>query len=197
MNIILASQSPRRKELMHLLGHPFRVMPSSAEENRIAGETPADHVTRLSESKALEVSGRVEKAIVIGSDTVVVLERAILEKPESPEHAVEMLLELQGKTHTVFSGYALVDSDTKKCYLAYDTTEVTMRPFTRGMAERYVATGEPLDKAGAYGIQGFGAVLIDSIQGCYFNVMGLPLPKLMAALNDFTDGAVGYFCNNH
>ncbi|MHB9029522.1 MAG: Maf family protein [Candidatus Latescibacterota bacterium] len=193
--LILASKSPRRRDLMHLLGHPFRSITSHVEEFSVPGETPAEHVVRLSLLKAREVAAQVGEGIVIGSDTVVVLDGDILEKPESEEEAFSMLSRLQGRTHTVFTGFALRDAAGGKEHAGFETTEVTMRPMTPDLIRKYIATGEPLDKAGAYGIQGYGAVLIPAIRGCYFNVMGLPLSKLMEALNTFTNGTCGYFGN--
>jgi len=181
---------------MRLIGHPFDVMVSSLEELAVKGESPEQHVMRLAEQKAVDIGGTLQQGVVIGSDTIVVLDDDILEKPESPDDAISMLMRLQSRTHTVFTGFALYDTESEKCHIDFDTTQVTMRPFSHATAEKYVATKEPLDKAGSYGIQGFGAVLIDSIKGCYFNVMGLPVPKLMEALHEFTGGEFDYFANN-
>ena len=191
--LILASKSPRRQELMKLLGHPFTCIPSKVKEHSINGETPEDHVTRLSELKARDVGEPRKNGIIIGSDTIVVLDKKILEKPGSPEEAVEMLMRLKGRTHTVYTGFTLYDVEIRKILSGYETTRVTIRNITRELAERYVDTGEPLDKAGAYGIQGYGAALITSIEGCYFNVMGLPVARLMESLYTFTGGKIGYF----
>ncbi|MFA6472440.1 MAG: Maf family protein [Candidatus Latescibacterota bacterium] len=193
--LILASKSPRRRELMKLIGHPFRSMTSDVEEIVIPGEKPSEHVLRLSELKAREVGNRVGAGIVIGSDTVVVIDGDILGKPGSEEEAAEMLSCLQGRTHTVYTGFALFDPERDALSTGFETTEVTMHKMSRDMIEKYIATGEPLDKAGAYGIQGYGAVLIPEIKGCYFNVMGLPLSKLMDALYRFSGGRYGYFGN--
>jgi septum formation protein len=192
---------------MHLLGYPFRCLTSQVEELLLPGETPAEHVVRLSELKAREVGDRVESGIrhpnacsahvggpvVIGSDTVVVLDDEIIGKPRSVEEASEMLGRLQGRTHTVYTGFALYDIMRGRLSSGYETTDVTMKAMTPDLIRRYIETGEPLDKAGAYGIQGYGAVLISSVRGCYFNVMGLPLSRLMEALYEFTEGACGYF----
>ncbi len=192
-HLVLASQSPRRRELLKLLGHPFECTTSGIEEHAIPGEQPGEHVTRLAEHKSSAAGASLTDAIVIGSDTVVVIDGGILEKPESPEEAVGMLLRLQGRTHTVFTGFALYECGSRRIVSGYETTQVTMREFSRELAERYVETGEPMDKAGAYGIQGYGAVLIERVDGCYFNVMGLPLSRLMTALHDFSGGFFGYF----
>jgi septum formation protein len=191
--LILASQSPRRRDLVNLLGHTVECTVSTVEESRINGEGPDDHVIRLSLLKARDVGSRLDEGIVIGSDTVVVVNGDILEKPTDKADAVAMLLRLTGRSHTVYTGFALYNARTDTYVTGYETTVVTMRQFDRDMAERYVATDEPMDKAGAYGIQGYGAVLIEGINGCYFNVMGLPMARLMAALYEFTDGALGYF----
>jgi len=191
--LVLASQSPRRRELLKLLGHPFECIPSDIEEHAVPGEAPAGHVTRLSEMKARSTGGTLTDAIVIGSDTIVVLDGDILEKPASEHEAVDMLMHLSNRTHTVYTGFALLDTSSGRTVSGHETSRVTMRDFSRSLAERYVKTGEPLDKAGAYGIQGYGAVLITGIEGCFFNVMGLPLARLMETLHDFSDGRFGYF----
>ena len=191
--MILASKSPRRRELMELIGHPFTCIPSSVKENIVNDETPARHVTILSELKARDVGAHLENRIIIGSDTIVFLNNDIFEKSGSPEEAVEMIMKLQGHTHTVYTGFALYDTASSKIFSSYEKTHVTMRNITRDLAQRYVKTGEPLDKAGAYGIQGYGAALITSINGCFFNVMGLPISRLMEALYAFSEGKFGYF----
>jgi len=191
--LVLASHSPRRRELIGLLGHPFSAEVSGVEEVSVAGETPAEHVTRLSLLKARDVADRYTDGIVIGSDTIVVIDGDVLEKPSSPEEAVEMIMQLQGRTHKVFTGFALVDASTGRETASFETTLVTIRPMSLELAQRYVATGEPLDKAGAYGIQGYGAAIVTGINGCYFTVMGLPVARLAETLNDFTDGRFGCF----
>ena len=191
--LVLASQSPRRRELLALTGHPFDVIVSNVEETSVPGESPAGHVTRLASLKAADVASRLDDGIVIGSDTVVVLNGYLLEKPVSKEDAIDMLMSIQGHTHRVFTGYCIHDAADGRSIANYETTAVTMGPMTRAMAREYVATNEPMDKAGSYGIQGYGAVLVTSIEGCYFTVMGLPLAKLMQSLFDFTGGEFGFF----
>ena len=191
--LVLASKSPRRRELLKLLGHHYKIEVSQVEEDRINGESPADHVTRLSELKAYDVGRQKKNSIVIGADTVVVLDGEIIGKPHSPDEAVSMLMKLQGLTHTVYTGYALYDARSGRNMSDYESTDVTMRRITEECARMYVRTGEPLDKAGSYGIQGYGSALVTSIQGCYFTVMGLPLAKLMESLYSFTHGQFGYF----
>ena len=194
--LILASKSPRRRDLMKLLGHPYRSITSSVDEDYVPGEPPGEHVKRLSALKAADIAGTLESGIVIGSDTVVVLDGNILGKPESEQDALGMIMRLQGRTHTVYTGFALHDAKDGRTVQGYETTEVTMRPFPIETARDYLTTNEPFDKAGAYGIQGYGAVLISGIQGCYFNVMGLPLSRLMETLYTFSDGYYGYFGMN-
>lgn len=191
--LILASKSPRRRELLKLLGHPFKVLVSGIEENLLNGETPSGHVLRLSELKAKDVGSRLEKGFVIGADTIVVLDDEILGKPESPGEAVAMLMRLQGRTHKVYTGFALYNVKNELMMSDFEATYVKMREISESRAKSYVDTGEPLDKAGSYGIQGYGAALVSSVQGCYFTVMGLPLAKLMEALYTFSDGRFGYF----
>ena len=193
MKLILASKSPRRRELIKLLGHPFTCITSSIEENNIPGESPADHVTRLSRLKAVDVGKSVGNCIVIGSDTIVVINDDMLEKPESREAAIEMIMRLQGRTHQVYSGFTLFNPENGEMFSSFEISDVTMRTISREIAGFYIDTKEPFDKAGSYGIQGYGAVLITSIRGCFFNVMGLPLSKLMESLNTFSHGRFGYF----
>ena len=182
--LILASQSPRRRELVRLLGHEVEYAVSAVEETRIGGESPEDHVTRLSLAKVRDVGGRVDDGIVIGSDTIVVLDGDIMEKPGDAEEAVAMLLRLAGRTHTVYTGFALYNARTGGYVTGYETTRVTMRRFDRGMAERYTATGEPMDKAGAYGIQHPAFSPAAGVDGCYMNVVGLPLCELARMLKE-------------
>jgi len=178
---------------MKLLGHPFEVTVADIEETYLPGETPARHVKRLSEEKVREAAKTAEKSIIIGSDTVVVLDGEILGKPRTQSEAFDMIMRLQGRTHEVYTGFALLESDTGRMVSDFERTDVTMRPITPELVHRYLATGEPEDKAGAYGIQGYGAVLIASVRGCYFTVMGLPLARLMETLNVFSEGLFGYF----
>jgi len=192
-DLILASHSPRRRELLKLIGHPFTCCTTTVDETPAEDESPGVHVTRLSELKAVTAGRTLDRGIVIGCDTVVVLNGEILGKPRSRDEALDMLMNLQGRTHTVYSGFALYDVPTGRLMSDYETTQVTMRSITEDIFLRYIETGEPLDKAGAYGIQGYGAVLISSIQGCYFNVMGLPLSRLMEALYTFSNGRFTYF----
>ena len=191
--LILASKSPRRRKLMNLLGYPFRCITPDVEEDFVEGEKPDQHVIRLSELKAVSAGEQFDQGIIIGSDTIVVVDSEILGKPRSAEEALDTIMMLQGRTHYVLTGFTLYDSKTKKIFSSYETTEVTMRKISLDIAKKYIETNEPLDKAGSYGIQGYGAVLIKSVNGCYFNVMGLPLSSLMEALYTFSNGRFEYF----
>lgn len=182
--IILASASPRRKELMEKTGLDFEVVVSKIDENSICCDTPSAYAANLALSKACQVAADNPDALVIGADTIVVRD-TILGKPAHRREAVEMLLKLQGSTHEVITGVALVDAGNSYIRTFAESTCVEMMPLTLNQIEAYVDTGEPMDKAGAYGIQGSASVFIPKIQGCYFNVMGLPLHKLWLAINEY------------
>ena len=181
--IVLASGSPRRKQLLEMLRIPFRVIPPDVDEHVLPGEEPGHYVTRLSRAKAEAVVRRAPGDVILAADTTVVLGGTIFEKPTSPAHAVEMLEQLQGKTHEVLTAVAVAQDG--KLEQALDVSRVTFRPVDRLMLEAYVATGEPLDKAGAYAIQGLGAPLIERVEGDFFGVMGLPLRLALDLLAQF------------
>ncbi|MDY8095964.1 Maf family protein [Paenibacillus polymyxa] len=187
--IILASTSPRRKELLAFLRLPFEVVPSHADESTPESWTPQQIVETLAARKAQTVVNTVtqskEAGLVIGSDTIVVLDGSVLGKPADHADAVRMLTALQGRTHRVYTGVACIHTGTGEVLVRHRQTEVTMKPLSQEQIVAYVNTGEPSDKAGAYGIQGMGATLVESIQGCYFNVVGLPLSLLSDMLSDF------------
>lgn len=186
--IILASGSPRRAQLMSVLGLPFTVRESGVEEIIDKRLAPEEIARSLAFRKANTVASQLTSGIVIGADTIVVLGGEILGKPETEEEAIGMLLALSGKTHTVFTGFALVDAESKKSYISFERTEVTFRPLRRDEIERYVAAGSPMDKAGAYGIQDdYGAVFVEKIDGCFYNVVGFPISKFHTALTNFMD----------
>jgi septum formation protein len=172
--IILASSSPRRKQLLSYIIEKFDVVPSSIEES--ASGMPSQIVLRLAKEKARDVAGSYPEALVIGADTIVVLSESVLGKPKDEEHAKSMLKMLSGRKHKVYTGVAIVFNGS--IYTDHCVTEVTFDSMTEEEIGEYIATGEPMDKAGAYGIQGFGAKFIHSIEGDYFNVMGLPLNML-------------------
>jgi septum formation protein len=186
--IILASGSPRRAHLMSVLGFPFTVRESGVEEITDEKLAPEEIARGLAFRKASSVASELSSGIVIGADTIVVLEGKILGKPATEEEAVDMLSALSGKTHTVFTGFALVDVESKKSYISFERTEVTFRALRRDEIERYVAAGSPMDKAGAYGIQDdYGAVFVEKIDGCFYNVVGFPISKFHAALTNFIE----------
>ncbi len=178
--VVLASASPRRADVLRMLGLSFRVVPADVEERIGAVESPHDYVERLSREKVSEVLARCPGALVVGGDTVVVMDGRVFEKPEGPAEAVEMLASLAGRTHRVYSGLAVSANGKVESRVA--RAGVTFRPATREMIERYVETGEPLDKAGSYGIQGYGAALVDRIEGDYYTVVGLSVATLVSLL---------------
>ena len=178
--IVLASGSPRRKQLLEMLHIPFRIIVPNVDEHIAGAERPDAYVTRLSRAKADAVVPRADGDVVLAADTTVVLGGRIFEKPTSPAHAVEMLEQLQGQTHEVLTAVAVAQDGRMEH--ALDRSRVTFRPNDRATLEAYVATGEPLDKAGAYAAQGAGGMFIDSIHGSYTNVVGLPLALLYEML---------------
>ncbi len=178
MPLILASASPRRKQLLEMLGIRVEVRPSHIAEVRGAGESPIGYVERLAREKALSVPG----ALVLGADTTVLLEGVLLEKPTDAADALRMLRALQGRTHEVITSVALVADGVLR--QATDITAVTFRGCGDEFLRAYIATGEPMDKAGAYGIQGYGAALVDRIEGDFFGVMGLPVRLVLRLLDE-------------
>ena len=179
--LILASQSPRREQLMRMLGLTFDVIPADVDETYRKGETGKAHCERLAREKAMVVAALRPEAVVIGSDTVVVLDRKVLGKPRDHAEAIAMLLMLQGRHHRVDTGIAVASPDGT-LLSAVESVRVKFRTFDREAAEAYVATGEPMDKAGAYGIQGFGSAIVERIEGDYFAVMGLPVGRMLELL---------------
>ncbi len=174
--LVLASSSPRRRQLLEMLGILVDVRAPHIPELRAAGETPRDYVERLAREKAAAVPGD----LVLAADTTVVLDGAVLEKPRDEADAMHMLERLAGRTHEVITSIALRAPDGTR--QATDVTRVTFRPADRLLLTAYVATGEPMDKAGAYGIQGYGAALVERIEGDFFGVMGLPLRLVLELL---------------
>ena len=184
MKIILASQSPRRRELLERMGiSEFEIIPARGEENIVPGLTPEALVEALSRQKCLEVAAVHREALVIAADTVVAVEGRVLGKPRSKAEAEEMLSLLSGREHRVCTGLSL--SQGGRLRTGHEATAVRFRPLTREEIRRYIATGEPMDKAGAYGIQGYGCLLVEGIVGDYYNVMGLPVCRLGRMLAEF------------
>jgi septum formation protein len=187
--IILASASPRRADLLRQIGLPFRVAPSAVDEDEhifsAAEARPEELAIRLALAKAQAVARELGRGLVLGADTVVVCDEAVLGKPRDAVEAQAFLLRLSGRTHHVITGVALVEAETGRAEVATATTAVRMRPFDAAEAAAYVATGEPMDKAGGYAVQGRGALLVAAIEGEYSNVVGLPLVTLAELFGRF------------
>lgn len=181
-DIVLASSSPRRAELLKQAGLEFEIMVSEVDETPAPGLAPDELVRELALRKANAVATMLDKGLVIGADTVVVKAGRILGKPSGPQEAAEMLRLLQGGGHEVYTGVALVDVFSQETVVEHEMTRVFFNPLTEGEISRYVATGEPMDKAGAYGVQGLAALFINRLEGCYTNVVGLPLARLAIML---------------
>ena len=180
---IVASASPRRRELLTQAGYAFTVEPSDADETLPAGTPAADAVQILAERKAAAVAKNRPGAVVLGCDTVVALNDQVLGKPQTADEAAAMLRALSGNTHTVFTGVCLTDGVRTERFVS--ATDVTFYELSEETIRAYVATGEPMDKAGAYGIQGYGCVLVKSFSGDYATVVGLPLGETARALASF------------
>lgn len=182
--LILASASPRRRELIGFLGVPFEVIPSAYDEVLPESHPDVPALARhLAAEKARDVARRFPERLVVGADTIVVLGDRVYGKPADVPDAERMLAELAGRTHRVVTAVALVRGDRERSEAV--TTEVTFRPLSNAEIRAYVATGEPLDKAGAYGIQGYGTILIEGIRGDYTNVVGFPVPTVAALLREW------------
>jgi len=184
--LILASQSPRRRKLLRQIGLKFVVRPSDVPEDVLDHEAPEHNAKRIALSKALEIAKRVRHGIVIGADTIVVLGDRILGKPRTRDEAKKMLRSLSGKMHTVYTAFALVDARTQRRAVRIEKTRVWFRKLSRREIAEYVASGSPMDKAGAYGIQDdYGAVFVKRVEGCFYNVVGFPLTNFYTTLRSF------------
>ncbi len=181
--LILASKSPRRQQLLSKAGYEFTVDPATGEEILPDNITPGDAVLLLSRQKAAEVSLRHKGDIILGADTVVALDNKILGKPATKEDAFDMLSMLSGKTHSVYTGVCIISGDKEISFNS--RTDVTFLTLTPSQIREYIATGEPMDKAGAYGIQGKGGAFVSSIKGDYDNVVGLPVKAVTDKLKEF------------
>jgi len=180
VRVILASQSPRRRELLNLVGIAHEVQPADIDESYFAGERPREHAERLARGKTAVIAQREPDALVIGSDTIVVVDGDVLGKPVDELDAVRMLARLAGRSHVVITAVAVAwRGETRS---SVEEVGVTFHPMTRAEIDAYIATGEPMDKAGAYGIQGYGATIVSRVDGDYFAVMGLPLQRLTRVL---------------
>ncbi len=180
--VILASQSPRRRELLALIGITHEVHPANVDESVHPDEAPVPHCERLARDKAHALAVQHPDAVVIGSDTIVVIDGDILGKPRDRADAIAMVTRLSGRTHTVFTAVAVAHGGVTLS--GVESVSVTFRTLDAAQIVAYVETGEPMDKAGAYGIQGFGAINVERIDGDYFAVMGLPLGRLIELLRD-------------
>jgi septum formation protein len=183
--IVLASASPRRKELLEQIGLQFEVEPSNYDEEITSASEPHETARRLSLGKARAAARKHRNAIIIAADTFVVFGDRILGKPHSNAEAREMLRALNGQAHSVITGFTILDTETGKVTSRSVETRVHMRKLTLREIDGYVRTKEPLDKAGGYAIQGLGAVLVERIEGDYSNVVGLPLSALAESLKEF------------
>lgn len=195
MNLILASNSPRRREILRNADFSFTVQPAHIDETLQPNERAEDYVLRLAEAKGQLIAATArgsENTFVIGADTTVVCNGRIFGKPADPADAREMLRALSGATHEVLTGIAIIRASDRKNVAEVATTRVTFLPLADGDIDSYIASGEPFDKAGAYGIQGIGGKFVSRIEGCYFNVMGLPLSRVWQALR-----SLGWHDNNH
>ena len=187
--IVLASTSPRRQELIASLHIPYEIHPSHADEHTPEDWTPQQIVEGLALRKAQAVYALIadpsKNAVIVGSDTIVVLNEQVLGKPADDADAFRMLKSLQGNTHFVYTGIACIDAASGETLVRHRSTKVTMKKLSDEKIDAYVKSGEPGDKAGAYGIQGLGATLVERIEGCYFTVVGLPISLLSDMLSEF------------
>jgi septum formation protein len=186
-SLILASGSPRRRDLLSRLNVPFATVPAEIAERAHPGEAPRELAERLARAKAEAVVaqiGRTPRRVVLGSDTIVVIGAEVLGKPRDPEHAVALLCKLTGRTHLVMTGIAVVESDTGRTRSRVVESQVTLRKADEAELRDYVATGESLDKAGAYALQGAGRRFIAGVEGSETNVIGLPLEETLAMLKE-------------
>jgi septum formation protein len=179
--IVLASSSPRRSELLRNAGIPFRVKPAHVPESPVPGEVPLLYTKRLARDKAVAVRSLFPQCFVLGADTIVLTDEHLLEKPADQEDAIRMLRLLSDRTHTVATGVCLITPEGKEDVRS-ETTAVTFGPMSDGEIRSYAASGEPLDRAGAYAIQGIASRYVRRIEGCYFNVVGLPVPLVYRML---------------
>ena len=182
IRVVLASGSPRRRQLLDLIGIAHEVRPSDIDESMKGRETPRKHAERLAREKVEAVASKDSNVVTIAADTIVVIDRKVLGKPTSSVDAGSMLSLLNGREHTVITAVAVARGE--KVRSAVEEVKVRFRKLTEDEIDAYIATGEPMDKAGAYGIQGFGATIVERIDGDYFAVMGLPLVKVVLLLSE-------------
>ena len=180
--LVLASASPRRNRFFAELGLEFSSCPAELDESLFPDEKPSDYVKRITRAKARQVAGQFSSSWVVSADTIVVLDDTVLGKPADIEEALTLLMLLSGKIHRVTTAYCLMNLDKDICEIESVSTLVRFTSFDEKLARAYACTGEPLDKAGAYGIQGKGGLLVASIEGSYTNVVGLPLTEVISLL---------------
>lgn len=188
LKLVLASSSPRREEILEQLNLKFTIVPSKIDEDNFDSSDPVELVRKLAEEKARSVSQLVEDAIIIAADTVVVYNDQILGKPSGKLDAKKMLKKLSSDQHQVITGVAVLNSSSGESHVDYNITEVKMTALSEQEINSYVDTGEPLDKAGSYAIQGFGGLFVEEIKGSYYSVMGLPIHQLAKLLDKFNYG---------
>ena len=181
--IILASKSPRREELLKRICKDFKIEVSDVDEDKISADTPQNLAQNIAAAKAQAVFGRNTNSVVIGCDTVVEIGGKVFGKPKNREDAVQTLKALSGKTHSVHTGVSIISADKKVEFVS--STLVSFEALTDEEIDEYILTGEPFDKAGSYGIQGAGGKFVNSINGCYYNVMGLPISAVYKHIKDF------------
>ena len=187
MKVILASASPRRKEILQNTKLNFDIQKSDIEEVILENESPEDMVVRLAYEKAFDVAKRNTDRLVIGADTIVALDNEVLGKPKDQNEAYQMIKRLSHKTHKVITGISLINLKENKIIKDYVVSFVTFKDLSEDSIKDYINTNESLDKAGAYGIQGYGALLVKNIQGDYFNIVGLPISRLSDLLKNHFD----------
>ena len=189
-DFFLASASPRRAQLLTLIELDFKIIASSINEDNIETKDPVEYVKTLAHAKAKDVAKNLKKGIVIGADTIVVLDDCVIGKPRDFSEAKDMLTQLSGRTHIVYTGFSLIAQPSGKEVTDCEATSVHFRRLSSNEIDYYINTGSPFDKAGAYGIQDISAVFIDRIEGCYYNVVGFPLAKFFVTFRDFANSFV-------
>lgn len=190
--LILGSRSPRRRRILEGLGLDFVVDPPDVLEAALEHEEPHEHVRRLAREKAIAVAARHGVGTILSADTIVLLEGRLLGKPDGPDDAARMLRAIRGRWHDVLTGLAVVRCSDKASAIGHERTRVLVRNLTDEEIADYVAGGEPLDKAGSYAIQDCGAAVVERVDGCFYNVVGLPVVRLCRVLEELGTGATGH-----
>ena len=190
IKIVLASNSPRRIELLKKVVTHFEVLASDIDEEMPIPVSPADYVVELSKRKAEAICPKIDAGLIIGADSIVVIDKQILGKPKNQQHSFDMLNLLSGKKHQVITGFAVIKMPEKNIITDFEITDVKFRIITSAEIEKYIDFNKPFDKAGSYGIQDDAAVFVESLSGCFYNVVGLPIAKLYLVLQKMLNGAV-------